>query len=111
MGFQGVAAQSLLDETFVDEPLVDESWVDENWVDEGPQSVCCHSRRSFWTTRFDGVLWWPGGGRLPTLLTGTPGTNVLFGNEEVNKDARGGVRFTLGKSISKGIDLEASYLI
>lgn len=56
------------------------------------------------------LLWWVSGNRLPPLITtspagtpapaagvpGTPGTEVLFGNADVNDKARSGGRLTAG---------------
>lgn len=93
-------------------------------VDEERASECNHGCLPVWTARAEGLLWWTQGDQLPPLLTtstaGTPANQagnlndpqarILFGNAEVNDSARGGYRFTLGRGVGPGVEVEASYL-
>jgi hypothetical protein len=76
--------------------------------------------------RVEALLWWAKGGRTPPLLTtspdgtsqaqagvlGQPGTSVLLGNQELNKDFRAGCRTSLGTWLdaSDNIGIEFTYL-
>jgi hypothetical protein len=74
----------------------------------------------------DFLYWWTKGDRLPPLVTtgnpgdllttgalGQPGTQVLFGNKEVNDDDRPGGRATVGFWVNKerSVGLEANLFI
>jgi hypothetical protein len=76
--------------------------------------------------RADALLWWTKGGDTPPLLTtspagtsqrqagvlGAPGTTVLFGDQELNNDLRGGVRLSFGAWLDAcdNLGIEFTYL-
>lgn len=66
----------------------------------------CGPPSQFWM-RFDYLLWWTSGSRLPPLVTtspadqppgvlGDPDTQILFGDSRVNRDGRSNFRATMG---------------
>lgn len=86
--------------------------------------ACCGSC-DIWM-RADYLLWWTRGMRVPALATrsdpgtaranagvlGLPTTSLLFGDDELNDDARSGVRLNLGMWLDAWATtgIEASYL-
>lgn len=71
--------------------------------DEGEYFVscdeCCYVPRN-WVSA-DYLMWWTKGNSLPPLVTGgptaiLPASEILFGNDQIDKDLRDGVRLTFG---------------
>ncbi|HYW80602.1 MAG TPA: BBP7 family outer membrane beta-barrel protein [Thermoguttaceae bacterium] len=99
------------------EEFVDGEYVDGEYIEgEGVYSDCdaaeycgesfCGPTSQYWM-RFDYLLWWTNGTRLPALVTTSPAdqppgvlgdadTRVLFGNTTVNREGRSNFRATLG---------------
>jgi hypothetical protein len=87
-----------------------------------PQSCCqpCGAPGTFWLST-EYLLWWTKGDKTPPLITtgpassagilGRPGTEVLFGNSDINDDLRSGFRINGGMWLDDchTVGLEAGY--
>jgi hypothetical protein len=84
--------------------------------------VCGPEGRTWFRGEY--LMWWLSGTHLPPLVTedrtgatagilGSPGTTVLFGDENVNAGMHSGLRFTLGHWLNceQTCGLEANFFL